>query len=158
VELKVQGTLNGTDYSGGSDFYDIKTFTTSADLNNSDPEQDIAVYIPSTGSIRYLRFTRVNGQGKLGVNGVIYDIKDSINALPIASDDISSICEDNELLISPLDNDIDPQGLPLSLSIIAPLTNGIISVNSGEGRSNGGSPESVADDFPSNEYDNNTGT
>lgn len=49
------------------------------------------------------------------------------NALPVTEDDEATVEEDGEVLISPLENDVDPDGDPLSLSS-ASAVNGTVTI------------------------------
>ena len=121
--LRVSATLTSTNYSNGVGFFDPQTYSTSRDLNDNNPSQDTVAFILSTGSARYLRFTRVNN--KPGVNGVYYNKKGCLSAYPTAVDDAASYIFDTE--VSNLDvqsNDSDPQGLALTTSIVSQPANG----------------------------------
>ena len=121
-KLRVQGTLNSTDYANGSGFFDTQIFTTSADLDKNNPSQDIVAYTITSGTVRYLRFTR--SQGKPGVNGLSYSVSGCIPANPTGVDDESHGYDNVTNNINVLENDIDPQNLALSISIATPPSNG----------------------------------
>jgi len=121
-ELAVSGTLTGTDYSGGSDFFDDQYYTTNADLYDGSPEQDTVAFVISTGSVRYLRFDR--WRGKPGVNGVSYSIMGCSSSYPEANNDVGSIYGEGTLNIDVQSNDSDPQDLALTTSIVNGPANG----------------------------------
>lgn len=116
--LQVQGTLTSTNYASGAGFYDLKSYSSSKDLDQSNPLQDTVAYVPESGPVRYLRFTRATDAGKPGLNGVMYSIYDCVSARPVAVDDYVTSCEDNSIAIDVVNNDNDPQGFPLTTSIL----------------------------------------
>ncbi|WP_167619889.1 Ig-like domain-containing protein [Maribellus sediminis] len=135
--LAAQGTLNGSDYTNGTDFFNnagvsgaFTNFSISGanyKLNNVDPVSQLEVTIVFSKDVRYLRFTRSAGGNKPCINGVAYDF--CASAIPIAVDDDVTTCEDNPVSIQVTFNDTDPQGLPLSVSLVTSPTNGVAEVN-----------------------------
>lgn len=123
--LQVRGSLTGTNYATGSDFYDLRTFATTKDLDNAVPLEDVVAYVPTTAAVRKLRFNRSAGAGKPSINGVRYINWDCLSAVPVANDDVAILCEDNTVIIEVLANDSDPEDLPLSIDILTPPSNGI---------------------------------
>ncbi len=126
--LNVQGTLSSSNYINGNGFYDLKSYTTIKDLNNAAPQEDIVAYVPATGAVRKLRFTRATGANKPCVNAVHYVDLNCLSAVPVANDDAVTICEDHSTYIDVLFNDSDPQDLPLSVSILSQPLHGEISL------------------------------
>ncbi|GEM_PF-3977829 len=201
--LRVQGTLSSTNYLVGTGFYDFKTYTTTKDLNDAAPQEDVVAYVPVTGAMRRLRFTRATGANKPCINGVRYVDMNCLSAVPVANDDAVTICEDHSTYIDVLFNDSDPQDLPLTLTILTQPQYGEIGLQDdktikyqpdhdykgtdnftyqicnpkglcdqavvsititgdgclvGQTTQFGGSSHSVADNFPTNAYTNNTGS
>jgi uncharacterized repeat protein (TIGR01451 family) len=126
--LQVKGTLTGINYATGADFYDLKSYSTSKDLNDANPQQDIVAYVPVTGKVRKLRFVRAAGAGKPCVNGVRYVVYGCLSAVPVANNDAITLCEDNTVDINVLANDTDPRGQALTPGIVTPPLNGIATV------------------------------
>jgi uncharacterized repeat protein (TIGR01451 family) len=128
--LRVTGTLSSTNYATETGFYDLNSYTTNKDLNNAVPQEDVVAYVPATGAVRRLRFTRATGAGKPCINGVRYVDKNCLSAVPVANPDAVTICEDHTEDINVLANDSDPQDLPLTVSIVTPPAKGIVAVSS----------------------------
>ena len=126
--LRVQGTLNSNNHVNGNGYYDLRTYVTNKDLNDANPQQDVVAYVPATGAVRRLRFTRATGAGKPCVNGVRYVDMECLSAVPVANNDAVTLCEDNTVNIDVLANDSDPQDLPLSVSILTQPLHGTINV------------------------------
>jgi uncharacterized repeat protein (TIGR01451 family) len=126
--LNVRGTLSSNNYVNGNGFYDLRSYTTLKDLDAAAPAEDVVAYVPTTGAVRRLRFTRAVGAGKPSVNGVRYVDRNCISAVPVANDDLAVVCEDHSTNIDVLFNDSDPQDLPLTISILTQPQNGEISL------------------------------
>ena len=124
ASLQVESNLDGV-----SAFSNLQSYTSSKILDDQfAPEQDSVNYT-TTSDTRYLRFTRVIDGGKVALNGISYALEDCLPASPIAHNDAYTICENNNRAFAVLENDEDPQDLPLTVSVVTPPVNGIAKAN-----------------------------
>lgn len=107
-QLKVHGVLSSANHANGTGYFDLETYSTNKDLNKASPTQDTVFYIPTSGKVRYLRFTRVTGAGKPCVNGVSFrKINFVCTPFPVmnAANDFEATTKGSPVVVYILNND-----------------------------------------------------
>lgn len=113
------------DYStDGSSFTQLGTQATS----DNDPATELRFSIPS-GGVRYIRITRSAGTADLWIDAVTVENLACISSALTATDDDELVQEEIPMLISPLDNDVNPGNQAIKLTIVTLPTKGSVSIN-----------------------------
>jgi uncharacterized repeat protein (TIGR01451 family) len=86
-------------------------------------------YTIPAGGARYLQINGWTGDKNIRIDAAEFISVICTTAMPTAVNDAVTICEDGSVVLRPLRNDSDPQGLPLSVTIITPPTKGIAAVS-----------------------------
>ena len=120
--------LLGNDSDGDNDALTV--------IDVSDPSNGTATLL-ANGSVRYTpnedfsgsdSFTYTVSDGTVEVTGQVLITVDQVNEAPRASNDSASTDEETTVVINVLSNDIDPDGDPLSLSVLTQPSNGTATV------------------------------
>jgi uncharacterized repeat protein (TIGR01451 family) len=86
--------------------------------------------ITQASGVQYLQINGSTNLKRIRIDALEFPSLSCTNVLPVAGSDTLTVCEDNLITFNPLPNDLDPQGLTLSIPTIqkAPL-HGIAKVN-----------------------------
>jgi Bacterial Ig domain/SprB repeat/Domain of unknown function DUF11 len=87
-----------------------------------------AVYryeVTQATGVRYLQINGWSGSKAIRMDAVKFPSLSCLNVLPLALPDTITVCEDNFFNFNPLNNDLDPQGKALTVSVQTNPKNGI---------------------------------
>jgi uncharacterized repeat protein (TIGR01451 family) len=124
--LAHNGTNTNIDVKGSDTNGSFTGTTTYAVTSEKNDFAQFVYTVTQAGGVRYLKFD--NNSQRLFVDGVAYNFNICEDGTPVAQNDQATFCEDHLQTIYILDNDTDPQGDNLSISILTAPSNGEASV------------------------------
>ena len=105
------------------------TNTSALQVQSREAFADYYYAIPAGGA-RYLQLATPAGNTKrIRVDAAVFISVICVSAIPDANNDAVTLCQAGSVTLWPKRNDTDPQGLPLTISIVTSPTKGLAKVN-----------------------------
>lgn len=130
LDTPVTVSLLANDTDADGDTLTVTGLSITSPLNGSvvlDDATGELTYTPNAGFIGTdtLFYTVDDGNGGTDTGTVTFTVTEPGDNPPVAADDAYSTPEDVNLVMTPLDNDTDPDGDPLTITAITQPTNGV---------------------------------